>query len=319
MSANAGAPETRESAPRGLGGALRRMLRALQHPYLLLALAALCWSGNHVVGRAAAGHVPPMGLSTLRWLLPAGILWAVARPHLAADWPRIKQRWGVMLLLGATGGGLFSAGQYLGLQYTTALNVSVLNSLTPVLIVAAGALVFRERVAPLQALGIATSLLGVVVVIAHGSLDTLRRLEVNRGDLLVVFSMAMWAVYSVYLRRKPAVHWASFTFVFALIASLGVLPLAVAEYVSGFHFQATWLTVFSVLYVSIFPSVIAFLAWMRGVETIGANRAGPFLHLAPIYSALLATTFLGERLHLFHVIGFGLILLGVWSAARRYA
>ena len=116
------------------------LLARLKHPYLLLALASLCWSGNHVVGRAVAGIVPPLGLSTLRWLLPAGFLWLVARPHLARDWPEMKRHWSIMLLLGATGGGLFSAGQYLGLQYTAALNVSVLNSLSPVLIVASAAL-----------------------------------------------------------------------------------------------------------------------------------------------------------------------------------
>src|SRR3954462_12651225 len=109
------------------------------HPrqaYLLLALASLFWSGNHIVGRAIGGHVPPVAISFLRWLIPLAVLWLIARPHLKREWPAIRRHWIVLVWLGATGGALFTVLQYVGLQYTSALNVSVLNSLVPVLIVA---------------------------------------------------------------------------------------------------------------------------------------------------------------------------------------
>src|SRR6185295_14734911 len=105
--------------------------------YLLVALAALCWSGNHILGRAIAGHVPPFAISTVRWVVPALILWPFAHRHLRQDWPVIRRHWSVFLFLALTGGTVFGALQYIGLQYTTAINVSVLNSLAPVLIVAA--------------------------------------------------------------------------------------------------------------------------------------------------------------------------------------
>jgi drug/metabolite transporter (DMT)-like permease len=310
-------PEPGRAAQRGLWAELLR--KGGGNAYLLLALASLCWSGNHVVGRAIAGHVPPLGVSTIRWLLPAAVIWALARPHLAQDWPVLKRHWRIVLFLGVTGGALFSAGQYVGLQLTTALNVSVLNSLSPVLIIAAGAALFHERMAPLQIIGIVTSLLGVLVIVAHGSLESLRHLDFNWGDLIILSNMAVWAIYSVYLRLRPSVHWLSFTFVFAVISSLGTLPFAIAEYAAGFHFQLDWLTVLSLLYVSTFPSVVAFAAWVRGVDLIGANRASPFLHLVAPYSAVLASVFLGETLHLFHIAGFVLILAGVWCAARKFA
>ena len=120
------------------------------NPYVLLALAALFWSGNHIVGRAIGGEVPPIGISTVRWLLPTIALGFIAFPHIKRDWPVIRAHWGILLWLGIVGGALFTVGQYIGLQYTSALNVSVLNSLVPVLIIAASGALFRERIAPLQ-------------------------------------------------------------------------------------------------------------------------------------------------------------------------
>ena len=295
----------------------RKSAVAFGNPYLLLALAGLCWSGNHIIGRAAAGHVPPFGLSTVRWLLPAIVLFPLARPYLQRDWPLIKAHWRILFFLSLTGGALFSALQYLGLQYTSALNVSVFNSLVPVLIVAAGAAIFGDRLTSAQLLGIMTSLAGVLVIVTRLDFGTLAGLGFNGGDLIILFNMGAWAVYSSYLRLKPAIHWASFLFVLAVASCLMTAPLFVWEHVSGFTFRPTLLTAGAILYVAIFPSVIAMAAWNRGVELIGPNRAGPFLHLVPLYSAVLAYALLGEQLRAYHLLGFALILSGVYFAARR--
>lgn len=287
------------------------------NPYLLLAFAALFWSGNHIVGRAMAGEVPPVGVSMLRWLLPLAILWPLVRPHLARDWPLIRAHWGAMLWLSITGGALFSALQYVGLQYTSALNVSVLNSLVPVLIVGVGALMFRARIGVVQLGGIALSSIGVLVIIARGQADTLRQLAFNWGDLIIVFNMLLFAVYAACLRLRPPINGWSFMFALAAISVVTTLPFAIWEALAGVTFKATWLTFGAIAYVSIFPSVVAFAAWNRGVELIGANRSGPFLHLVPIYTAVFGTALLGEVLALFHIVGFGLILGGVWLASVR--
>jgi drug/metabolite transporter (DMT)-like permease len=287
------------------------------NPYILLAMASLFWSGNHIVGRAIAGLVPPIGISAARWLLPAIVLWPFAKPHLERDWPRIKSHWRLLLFLGVSGGAIFTVGQYVGLQYTTALNVSVLNSLSPVVIVACGALIFRDRLKWLQIAGIATSLCGVLAIVTKLEPRTLLDLAFNRGDIIIVANMALIGVYSSYLRRLPPLHWLSFIFVLALVSAVCTLPFAVWEHFSGFVFQPNWPTVFAVLYVAIFPSVIGFAAWTRGIELIGSNHAGPFLHLIPLYSALFASIFLGEQLMAYHAAGFFLILTGVWLAARK--
>jgi drug/metabolite transporter (DMT)-like permease len=174
--------------------------------YALVAIAALCWSGNHILGRAIAGHVPPFAISTIRWLLPALILWPFARPYLARDWPAIRQSWKLILFLGIIGGALFGALQYVGLQYTTAINVSVLNSLAPVLIGAAGVALFGDRLTGRQMLGIAVSLAGVLVIISKASLAALGNFGFNWGDLIILFNMAMWAVYSACLRLRPSIN-----------------------------------------------------------------------------------------------------------------
>lgn len=289
----------------------------IEGAYLMLAFASLCWSGNHIVGRAIAGHVPPMAISAARWMIPLAVILLIARTHLVRDWPAIRAHWRIMLFFGVTGGTLFGILQYVALNLTTALNVSVLNSLGPVFIVAAGALVFRDRLTWMQGLGIAVSLFGVLVIVARAELATLMSLSFNIGDLLVVLNQAMWAFYSILLRKKPDIHWLSFMFVLAAISTVTTLPLAVAEYAAGAKLHADWITAGAFLFVGIFPSMLAFAAWNGGVSRIGANRAGPFLHLIPLYSALLATLLLGERLMAFHALGFGLIIAGVWLAARR--
>ncbi|HLL26636.1 MAG TPA: DMT family transporter [Xanthobacteraceae bacterium] len=287
------------------------------NPYLLLALASLFWSGNHIVGRAIAGVVPPFGVSALRWLLPAIVLWPFARPHLLRDWPRLAAHRGLLLFLGITGGAIFTVGQYVGLQYTTALNVSVLNSFAPVVILACGALIFRDHLRLQQILGIAVSFCGVIVIVTKMEPQTLFNLTFNKGDIIIVANMALVGVYTSYMRKLPPLHWLSFIFVFALISAVFTLPFAVWEDLSGYHFQFNALTVFSVVYVAIFPSVISYAAYTRGIELIGPNRAGPFLHLIPLYSAVFASLFLGERLMAYHAVGFALILTGVWLAVRK--
>lgn len=285
--------------------------------YALVALAGLCWSGNHVIGRAIAGHVPPIGISAARWIIPVLILLPMARKHLRPDWPLVRRHWAVILLLGVTGGALFSALQYVGLQYTTAVNVSVLNSLSPVLIVIAGAALFADQLHARQIFGITISLTGVLLIVTRGDPAILGSLSFNRGDLIILFNMGVWALYSACLRLRPPIHWTTFMLLLAAIATAVTLPFAVYEHLAGVRFQPTMLTLSAIAYVSLFPSLVAYVSWNRGVEAIGANRAGAFLHLIPLYSAVLAGLLLGERLHGYHLVGFGLILSGVWLAARK--
>jgi drug/metabolite transporter (DMT)-like permease len=296
----------------------RRMARRLlDNPYLLLALASLFWSGNHIVGRALTGYLPPFTLATLRWLIATVVLWPIGHAQLMRDAPLIRAHWGILLLLGITGGALFSALQFLGLQITTALNTSVFNSLGPVMIAAVGALMFHDRLSRLQMLGIATSLAGALAIVTRCDPDLIADMQVNVGDVLIFFNMGVFAVYSVYYRRCPPIHWLSLVLVVSVVSVVGTLPLMLWELAAGLTWQPTPATGLAIVYCAFFPSVAALVFWNRGVERIGANRAGVFMHLVPLYSAVMASLLLGERLRLYHVVGFTLILSGVRLASRK--
>ncbi|MBW8903011.1 MAG: DMT family transporter, partial [Bradyrhizobium sp.] len=291
--------------------------RLFGNAYLLLAVASLCWSGNHLMGRAIAGHVPPLAISTLRWLLAAALVYPFVRKQLSVDWPLIRERLGVLIYLSLLGGAVFGALQFVGLQFTTALNVSVLNSLAPLFIAAASAVMFRDRLTTGQAVGIAVSLGGVLAIITKLDAGVLAHLSFNIGDLVILANMLLWGIYSASLRWRPRIHPFSFMFIFALISGIAMLPAMAWEYTTGFVLQPTPLTFFAITFVTLFSTITAFVCWTRGVELIGPNWAGVFLHLVPIYSALLTGVLLGEALMGYHVVGFALILLGVTCAARR--
>jgi drug/metabolite transporter (DMT)-like permease len=298
--------EPRKAAAQGLFG----------NAYLLLALASLCWSGNHLMGRAIAGHVPPLTISALRWLLAAVIIFPFVRKQLERDWPLIREKLGVAIYLALLGGALFGALQFIGLQLTTALNVSVMNSLAPLFIAAASAVMFRDRLTAGQGVGIVISLMGVLAIITKLDPGVLAHLSFNIGDLIILANMLLWGVYSASLRWRPRIQPFSFMFIFALISGVAMLPAVAWEYSTGFVLQPTLLTVSAIAFVTIFSTIVAFVSWTRGVELIGPNRAGVFLHLIPIFSALLTGALLGEPLMGYHVVGFALILLGVYCAAR---
>jgi drug/metabolite transporter (DMT)-like permease len=286
------------------------------NPYLLLALASLCWSGNHLMGRAIAGHVPPLAISTLRWLLAAAAVYPFVRPHLVRDWPAIRAHLGVLVYLSLLGGALFGALQFIGLQFTTALNVSVMNSLAPLFIGAASAAMFGDRLTHGQLVGILVSLIGVLAIITKLDTGVLTHFSFNIGDVIILANMAIWAVYSASLRWRAPIHPLSFMFIFCLISGVAMLPAFAWEHSTGFVLQPTLLTFSAIVFVTLFSTIAAFAFWTRGVELIGPNRAGVFLHLVPIYSALLTGVLLGEPLMGYHVVGFALILTGVWCAAR---
>lgn len=284
---------------------------------LLVALAALCWSGNHVIGRAIAGHVPPIAVSTLRWAVPAVLLLPFAWRHFVRDWPAVARHWRLLVALSLLNGAIFGALQYVGLQYTTAINTSVLNSVAPVLIIVASWLMFGDRVTLVQAAGVATSLVGVLVIVTKGDPGVLAGLAFNAGDLVIFFNMGIFAVYSAMLRLRPAIHWLTFTFVLAVVSAVASAPAMAIEHLAGYPITFDAATLATLAYVAVFPSVVAVAAWNRGVDMIGPGRAGALLHLIAIYSAVLASIFLGEALRPFHFAGFALILAGVWLAAAK--
>ena len=288
---------------------------AYTNAYFLLTLVSLFWAGNQVMGRAAAGEVPPITLGC-RWIMATCLILPFAWNAVKADWPVIRANIWLLSFLGIIGGGAINTFSYIGLNYTTATNALILNSAAPIFIVMFCYLIFGDRITVRQLCGIMVSIAGVLIVVLKGDLSALAHMTLNRGDMLVLLGMACWGVYTTFLRKRPAISPLSFAASTFAAAAIVNIPLALIEAAVGYQPRATWLTAGAIAYVGIFPSVIAYLFYNRGVELIGGNRAGIFTHLVPVFGAVLAFAFLGETPGLYHAAGFAMILAGVWLAAR---
>lgn len=284
--------------------------------YLFLILTMALWAGNHILGRWASGNIPPMTLAFLRWSLAAVLMFPFAYPAIRADWPVIRQTWPRLLLLGFMGSGIYNTLQYIALTETTATNAAILNSWGPILIVLAGAALFRDKLRANQVTGMAVSLMGVAVVVLHGEFARIATLSFNRGDLVMLFATGVWALYTALLRARPPVSTLSFVGLTYVIAGVVNVPLAGWEYAHGQVMEITPQTIAAVLYAGVLASLVAYLFYARSVEIIGANRTGVFIHLIPLFTSVLAMLLLGEQPAPYHAAGFGLILAGVFIAQR---
>ncbi len=291
--------------------------RIAEQPYLLLSLTSLFWAGNAVLGRFAAGHIPPATLSFLRWEIAFLVVLPFAWQHLVRDWPTIRAHLGLMALLSLTGIGAFNTIQYTGLEYTQALNALLLQSTGPLFVAIWSLVLLGVRLTWMQAGGMTVSLIGVLAILLHGEMSAIASIDLNKGDLIFLLGLAVFGFYSVLLRKRPAIHPLSFLgFTFGC-GALWVVPLFVWDLLTRPLPALNAANVLTVGYVAIFPSILSYLCFNRGVAIIGANRAAPFLHLIPVFGAAMAIMFLGERLQLFHLIGFALVLAGVAVAARQ--
>jgi drug/metabolite transporter (DMT)-like permease len=289
-------------------------------PYLLLTLTPFFWACNWIVGRGLYTQIPPMAMTFYRWFFALLILAPFALPQVRREWPIVRRNLRTLLLLGAVGVGTHNALTYLGLNYTTAINGLMLNSFIPVMIIALSWIFLRQRLSPLQLAGVVVSLCGVLTILAGGSLAKLASLSLNRGDLLIVVAMLMWSVYTIGLRWRPVgLSTLTFLFVIACVGDLAVLPLYLAEMVLGASVTFSWLNLAAILAVSLFSSVLAYVFWNRGVEQVGANVAGLFVHLMPVFGTILAWILLDERLRVFHIAGIALILSGIYVTSRAAA
>jgi len=287
-------------------------------PYLLLTLTPFFWACNWIIGRGLSSSVPPMAMTFYRWFFAILIMAPFAWPHVRREWPIVRRNWRIMLLLGVTGVGSHNALAYIGLNYTTAMNGVILNSFIPVMVIALSWIFLGQRLSSTQLTGVGVSLIGVLAILSQGSLETLARLELNRGDLFVIASMLMWSTYTICLRWRPTgLHVLTFLFVIACIGEVGVLPFYLTERAGGATMAITPVTAGAILAVALFSSVVAYLFWNRGVEQVGASVASLFVHLMPVFGTLLAWIFLDERLRLYHVIGIVLILTGIYVTSRR--
>ena len=285
--------------------------------YALLTLAALFWTGNWVVGRMLADLVPPSALTFWRWAIALALLLPFVGPRLWAARGLLVREWRPIVVLGLLGGGLHNVLQYWGLKYTLATNGAILNATTPVLIIVMATLVFRDPFPRRAAAGASIALLGTLALITRLDYAMLASVGPNRGDLLIFVSMMMLSAYTVGLRRRPAgLDPLSFLACFAIVALVPVGIGYAIEHAAGQRIVVTPTSIAGVLYIAVFPALLAYLFWDIGVRAVGAARAGVFMYLMPVFGSVLGMVLLGERFEPYHAVGMGLIFAGVAIAAR---
>lgn len=284
--------------------------------YLLLILTPLFWAGNFVLGRAMHLVLPPVTMAQMRWSLALVLILPFLWPRLHRHWPVICRHWKILLLLSLLSVASFNTFIYIGLTSTGATNTAILQSFVPAIIVLISVLFLHEKITLRQWLGLAISLLGVLTLIFQGDWQVFTRLEVNRGDLWVLAGVVSWALYSVCLRwRPPELDGFTFFGVTVLMGVLALVPFTLWELQSAAPVQWRPEAALTVVYMAIFPSILAYLFWNRGVQELGAPKAGLFSHLMPLYGILLSAVFLGEKIHTSHLLGMVCIFAGIYLAA----
>jgi len=275
----------------------------------------LIWSGNWVLGRAVRDNIPPVALTFVRMAIAAVCMAPFAIPRLKGKGAIVKRHWRLIAALGFFGVGFFQVAVYTGLRYTGAINAVLMNSAVPMFIIAIAWLIDGDRVTPRQLIGMVISFCGIVVIITRGQVEQLLHFHFNIGDLIIFLSIPTWGLYCVLLRRLPkTIDTLGLLFAIDIAGLVIVAPFAAAEAVFIETPHLTPASLAAVLYIGVFASFIAYICWNRGVELIGPNRAGFTTHLLPAFATLLAVLFLGEELHLYHLVGISVVLFGVWLA-----
>jgi drug/metabolite transporter (DMT)-like permease len=298
----------------------RPMFRSIWYsPWGLLTAANLFWAGNIVLARGVAGHVPPVALAYWRWTGAFVVAVGFAWPMLKTDFPVMLRHWKMMLVLSATGIASYNTMSYIGLTSTTALNVLLLQSATPLIIIVWAFLLFRETPTVRQTLGVLVSLAGVAAIAAHGSLEVLAHLRLNRGDLWVLVALMIYGFYCVTLRKRPPVHPLSFLVAAMGIGSMMMLPFMLWEFASGARINGGVPSYLAIAYTAVLPSFVAYLFFNRGVELIGSGPAGQSMHLMPLFGSVLAVLFLHEQFQGYHALGIAMIAAGIALASFKAA
>lgn len=306
-----------ESVPAHRSPRSRFIQGMIERPYLLLTLAPLFWSANVVLGRAISGNVPPVGLAFWRWLVSGLIMVSIAWRHVQRDWPVIRQHRWMVLILALLGIATYNTLLYTGLRVTTAINAVLMQTTMPIWIIGLSWLFFRDTITLRQLPGILLSFIGTLVIVARGNLAALLALRLNWGDTLVLVAVISYAAYSSLLRRRPPIHPLSFLAVTFTAGTIMLLPFYLWEHLTIRAMPLTTTTILAVGYIALFPSILAYLCYNRGVELVGANRAGLFIHLMPVFGSIMAVIFLNETFQWFHGLGILLILGGIVLATRN--
>jgi drug/metabolite transporter (DMT)-like permease len=294
------------------------MRRRFAHPYLLLVVTVLFWSGNWVVGRGFRGEVPPAALAFWRWTIAFFLTLPWAWPHRGEILPALRGHGFPLVVLALFGITGYNTLAYVGLQHTTATNGVLLNSFVPVVIIAISCAFLGKRLRVRESLGVCASLAGVTVIVARGDFANLAAFAINPGDLWILASVVVWAIYTVMLHYRPQLlHPMALLAILTGIGVLGLVPIYAWELAQGQRIHPSVAAFAGIAYTGIFPGFLGYVFWNRAVAQVGASVSGLFIHLMPVFTPALSALFLGELPQGYHFVGMLLIVGGILFSTSR--
>ena len=285
----------------------------------MLVLATLFWAGNFIVGKAAfVEDIPPMSLVFFRWLL----VWLIFLPFTYKEIIKYKEiifkNLPLLFFLALTSVGLFNSFTYLALVHTQVINASLFNTAIPAMIILLCFIFKIEKTNRFQIMGLILSVLGILSIITKLDFNILLTLNFNKGDIIMIGGVVTWGLYSSFLKKKKfTLPLLTLVHILCTFGLLFILPQFLFEISQGKIIKFDINLSYILIYLALFPSIGSYYCWAGAVSIIGANRAGIFLSLIPLFSTILAMFFFNENFYFFHFIGSVLIVLGLILSNKK--
>ena len=286
--------------------------------YILLILTTLFWSGNFIVGKAASTYeIPPFSLNFYRWLFAGLILLPFTLKEILIKRSYIFQNIGFFIILGITSITIFNSTVYYSLYYMQVISGVLMISTIPVWIMFISSILGIEKTNKYQILGVVLSLLGVLFIITKSDLNLIKNLDFNRGDLIMATGMFAWALYSALLKKTYEISQITLLEVVIIAGLIFLIPVYILEMNFGKQIIMGKPFILTLSYVVIFPGLASFFFWIKGIDIIGANRAGVFLHLMPVFGAIMAIILFDEKFMVYHILGALFIIAGITLSNKK--
>ncbi len=287
-------------------------MKILTNPHFLLTLTSIFWAFNTIAGRAAVGEVSPLLIVSLRWLFVSIILTFLCRNQLKEIWTILSQRIKWLIIMGLFGFTGFNSAYYIAAHDTIAINLGLVQGTMPAFIIIIAWVWLKDKINLTQFLGVLVTFIAVLIVVSAGNLTILLNLELNKGDIVMIFACTLYAVYAVGLRKKPQIGALPLLTFFAYVAFLGSLPGLIYETYSNQLILPGLKGCIILGVIIIFPSFLAQIFFMKGVEKIGPARSGLYTNLVPVFSSILAVFLLGESFQFYHFLSLSMIFAGIY-------
>ena len=287
-------------------------MKILTNPHFLLTLTSIFWAFNTVAGRAAVGEVSPLLIVSVRWFFVSIILSILCRKQLIETWSILNKKIKWLIFMGLFGFTGFNSAYYVAAHDTIAINLGLVQGTMPAFIIIIAWIWLKDKINFTQFLGVLITFIAVLIVVCSGNFNALIELELNSGDIVMIFACTLYAIYAVGLRKKPKISALPLLTFFAYIAFLGSLPGLIYEIYSNQLILPGQKGFIILGVIIIFPSFLAQIFFMKGVEKIGPSRSGLYTNLVPVFSSLLAVFFLGEEFQFFHLLSLIMIFTGIY-------